>query len=62
MIVPGTCILIHGQVVHHSEPNRSQNSRHAYTFHAVEQKDTKYAADNWLQPTEKLPFPELYKN
>ncbi|KAF4519550.1 hypothetical protein B566_EDAN004754 [Ephemera danica] len=58
----GSCVLIHGQVVHHSEPNRSDKPRHAYTFHVVEQKNTKYAEDNWLQPSESLPFPALYKN
>ncbi|KAJ8952735.1 hypothetical protein NQ314_007476 [Rhamnusium bicolor] len=51
----GTCILIHGQVVHFSEPNKSKNSRHAYTFHITEQKNTKYSKDNWLQPGER-PF------
>lgn len=57
----GTCILIHGQVVHYSEPNKSAKSRHAYTFHVVEQRNTKYSEDNWLQPTEEKPFLQLYK-
>ncbi|XP_063919973.1 phytanoyl-CoA dioxygenase domain-containing protein 1 isoform X2 [Zophobas morio] len=57
----GTCILIHGQVVHYSHPNKSNKSRHAYTFHVVEQKNTKYSEDNWLQAPDK-PFLSLYRN
>ncbi len=40
-------MLIHGLVVHKSEANRSDMSRHAYTFHVVERKDTKWSEDNW---------------
>ncbi|GLV42703.1 Phytanoyl-CoA dioxygenase domain containing 1 [Carabus blaptoides fortunei] len=58
----GTCILIHGQVVHYSEPNKSTQSRNAYTFHVIEQRNTKYAEENWLQPTAEEPFLSLYKN
>ncbi|KAJ8925090.1 hypothetical protein NQ315_001262 [Exocentrus adspersus] len=57
----GSCVLIHGQVVHFSEANRSQKPRHAYTFHVVEQKNTQYSKDNWLQPGQR-PFLNLYKN
>lgn len=55
----GTLVVIHSQTVHRSDPNRSQKSRHAYTFHVIETKHTRYAADNWLQPLE--PFPILYE-
>jgi len=55
----GTLIAIHSQVVHRSEPNKSKQSRHAYTFHVIESRHTKYSPDNWLQPTE--PFPILYE-
>ncbi|KRT86073.1 hypothetical protein AMK59_357, partial [Oryctes borbonicus] len=58
----GACVLIHGQVVHYSEANRSDKSRHAYTFHVVETKDTKYSEENWLQPAEGKSFLHLYKN
>ncbi|KAG5895119.1 hypothetical protein JTB14_008556 [Gonioctena quinquepunctata] len=57
----GSCIVIHGQVVHFSESNKSSKPRHAYTFHVVEQKNTKYSENNWLQPSNK-PFMHLYKN
>ncbi|XP_065576682.1 phytanoyl-CoA dioxygenase domain-containing protein 1-like isoform X2 [Artemia franciscana] len=57
----GSCIVIHGQVVHKSEQNRSSKSRHIYTFHVLEEKDVKYPTDNWLQPTSSLPFPHLYQ-
>lgn len=56
----GGAVLIHGEVVHRSDENRSENSRHVYTFHIMESQDTQWSSDNWLQPTEELPFPPLY--
>ncbi|XP_069742997.1 phytanoyl-CoA dioxygenase domain-containing protein 1 isoform X2 [Narcine bancroftii] len=56
----GGLILIHGEVVHKSGSNTSDQSRHAYTFHIMESKDTKWSEENWLQPTPELPFPLLY--
>ncbi|XP_043354816.1 phytanoyl-CoA dioxygenase domain-containing protein 1 isoform X2 [Dermochelys coriacea] len=56
----GGLILIHGEVVHKSEMNRSEWSRHAYTFHLMEAKDTTWSKENWLQPTPELPFSALY--
>lgn len=58
----GTCVLIHGQVIHYSEANKSEKSRHAYTFHVVERDNTKYSEENWLQPTNGCSFLSLYKN
>lgn len=55
----GSCVVIHGQVVHKSDHNRSSLSRHAYTFHVMEH-ESKYSPDNWLQ-SEKG-FMMLYKN
>uniref|UniRef100_A0A3B4UMC1 Phytanoyl-CoA dioxygenase domain-containing protein 1 n=1 Tax=Seriola dumerili TaxID=41447 RepID=A0A3B4UMC1_SERDU len=52
-------VLIHGQVVHRSAENNSEDSRHVYTFHIMESQDTCWSPDN-LQPTEELPFPLLY--
>ena len=61
--VAGSCVLIHGEVVHKSERNLSPHSRHIYTFHVIERAGgTVYSADNWLQPTEALPFPGLFEN
>ena len=57
----GTCILIHGQVVHFSYPNKNDKSRHAYTFHVIETQHTSYSKENWLQPTLEG-FPKLYRN
>lgn len=57
----GSCILIHSQCVHRSEPNRSQKSRHAYTFHVIETKNTKYSEKNWLQLAKDSSFPVLYE-
>ncbi|XP_063838151.1 phytanoyl-CoA dioxygenase domain-containing protein 1 [Ostrinia nubilalis] len=56
----GTCILIHGNVVHKSAHNKSPNSRHGYTFHVVEKKDNNYSPENWLQEGEGAPFLNLY--
>ncbi|XP_038600459.1 phytanoyl-CoA dioxygenase domain-containing protein 1-like isoform X2 [Tachyglossus aculeatus] len=56
----GGLVLIHGEVVHKSELNSSSRSRHAFTFHLMESKDTIWSQDNWLQPTPELPFPVLY--
>ncbi|XP_034649362.1 phytanoyl-CoA dioxygenase domain-containing protein 1 isoform X1 [Trachemys scripta elegans] len=56
----GGLILIHGEVVHKSELNSSEWSRHVYTFHLMEAKDTSWSKENWLQPTPELPFPPLY--
>uniref|UniRef100_A0A8B9EWN7 Phytanoyl-CoA dioxygenase domain-containing protein 1 n=1 Tax=Anser cygnoides TaxID=8845 RepID=A0A8B9EWN7_ANSCY len=59
-ISKGGLILIHGEVVHKSELNSSELSRHVFTFHIMEAKDTSWSKDNWLQPTPELPFPLLY--
>ncbi|NWX96891.1 PHYD1 protein, partial [Nothoprocta ornata] len=59
-ISKGGLILIHGEVVHKSELNTSGLSRHAFTFHVMEAKDTSWSRENWLQPTPELPFPSLY--
>uniref|UniRef100_A0A3P9JGS3 Phytanoyl-CoA dioxygenase domain-containing protein 1 n=1 Tax=Oryzias latipes TaxID=8090 RepID=A0A3P9JGS3_ORYLA len=56
----GGVVLIHGEVVHRSAENISEESRHVYTFHVMEALDTRWSPDNWLQPTEELPFPPLY--
>ncbi|XP_008577665.1 PREDICTED: phytanoyl-CoA dioxygenase domain-containing protein 1 [Galeopterus variegatus] len=56
----GALVLIHGEVVHKSEQNLSDSSRHVYTFHLMEASGTVWSPDNWLQPTAELPFPPLY--
>jgi phytanoyl-CoA hydroxylase len=44
----GTCIVLHGQLVHRSGANRSPASRQAYSLHCIE-RSAHYPADNWLQ-------------
>lgn len=44
----GTLVVLHGLVPHLSGPNRSANSRHAYTLHIVD-ATADYPAFNWLQ-------------
>ena len=56
----GSLLLIHGLVVHKSGPNQSNLPRPVYTFHVIDQFETKWSPDNWLQPTEHLPFPKVY--
>lgn len=59
-IKAGDAIIIHGLVVHKSEPNKTENqSRHIYTYHIVEQEGTTWDQDNWLQPTTQIPFTPL---
>eukprot|EP00049_Salpingoeca_infusionum_P003054 m.62851 g.62851 ORF g.62851 m.62851 type:complete len:325 (-) comp11928_c0_seq4:3435-4409(-) len=55
VIPAGSLFLIHGSVVHRSQPNTSDRPRHAYVFHAVDD-DATYAPENWLQSP---PFPAL---
>ena len=45
----GCLVLIHGTVLHRSFPNKSNKSRHAYTFHIVEQENTEYSKQNWWE-------------
>ncbi|XP_066501892.1 phytanoyl-CoA dioxygenase domain-containing protein 1 [Hoplias malabaricus] len=56
----GGLVLIHGEVVHRSAENTSDASRHVYAFHIMESENTLWSPENWLQPTEELPFPSLY--
>ncbi|KAG0165068.1 hypothetical protein DFQ28_009093 [Apophysomyces sp. BC1034] len=56
----GTLVLIHGSVVHQSPINRSSDSRFIYTFHVIE-GEADYPSDNWLQPTDNMPFTSLKK-
>ena len=56
----GSLVLIHGRVLHKSEPNTSSLSRHAYSFHVYDAVGTKYSLLNWLQPGENAVFPSLY--
>lgn len=56
----GTCILLHGNVIHKSAHNKSDKSRHAYVFHVIEKQDNNYAQENWLQEGENAPFVNLY--
>uniref|UniRef100_A0A672RW68 Phytanoyl-CoA dioxygenase domain-containing protein 1 n=1 Tax=Sinocyclocheilus grahami TaxID=75366 RepID=A0A672RW68_SINGR len=56
----GGAVLIHSEVVHRSAANTSDASRHVYTFHVMESQNTVWSPENWLQPTEELPFPSLY--
>jgi hypothetical protein len=47
LVGSGGVVLIHGQVVHRSAPNTSDNSRHVYTFHLMETEETRWSPENW---------------
>lgn len=54
----GSLLLLHGNVVHKSNENKSKNSRHAYTFHIID-SNSKWSKENWLQLDEGQNFQEL---
>lgn len=56
----GSLVLIHGAIVHKSELNCSEHSRHVYTFHLYDAGASSWSPDNWLQPTAEVPFTNLY--
>jgi len=45
-LTTGTLVIIHGNVLHKSEANRSKKSRYIYTFHVIEGENT-YDDKNW---------------
>eukprot|EP00301_Raphidiophrys_heterophryoidea_P010363 c15461_g1_i1.p1 GENE.c15461_g1_i1~~c15461_g1_i1.p1 ORF type:complete len:164 (+),score=34.11 c15461_g1_i1:475-966(+) len=57
----GDLVVLHGQLVHWSAPNKSENSRHAFVVHCVDGA-CEYPADNWLQYDEGKPFPAFTKS
>lgn len=57
----GSLVLIHGLVVHKSDPNTSAEPRAAYTFHVYEKADgVEWDERNWAQETNEFKFPLLY--
>lgn len=50
----GTLVVFHGLLPHWSAPNRSDQSRHAYTLHVTDGRAA-YAPHNWLQRSDRLP-------
>jgi phytanoyl-CoA hydroxylase len=50
----GTLVVLHGLLPHYSAPNRSAESRHAYTLHCVDAA-ARYAPTNWLQRSAAFP-------
>ena len=60
-IAAGSLVLLHAALVHYSEANQSNASRHAYSIHVVESDGVEYLLDNWLQrPGGASAFPLLY--
>ena len=47
-VAAGSLVVFHGLLPHYSGPNRSPDSRHAYTLHATH-ADSAYSPGNWLQ-------------
>ena len=55
----GTAVLLHGENVHYSAPNRSKVSRHAYSVHFIDQGVAAWDDANWLRRKEGFPFEPL---
>ena len=53
-VAAGTLVIFHGQLPHYSGPNRSPDSRLAYTLHVTDGR-ADYAPSNWLQRGPELP-------
>ena len=53
-VAAGTLVVFHGLLPHYSAPNRSANSRHAYTLHVTDARCA-YAQTNWIQRNAALP-------
>ena len=53
-VLAGTLVVFHGLLPHYSAPNRSAQSRHAYTLHATDGR-ARYSPANWLQRDASLP-------
>lgn len=51
----GTVIMLHGNLVHRSFSNLSNESRHAFTLHLVDGR-CQYSEQNWLQRPPEMPF------
>jgi phytanoyl-CoA hydroxylase len=54
-VAAGTLVCFHGRLPHWSAPNRSAQSRHAYTLHATDASAV-YAPHNWLRRSAALPL------
>ena len=46
-LIPGTAIVIHGQVVHESEKNTEIKLREIYIYSIAESKNTEWSSQNW---------------
>lgn len=57
----GSCVLIHGLVVHKSAMNRSKTPRNAFAIHVYEGYNTKWSSNAWIQETSTFKFVPLYE-
>lgn len=44
----GSCILLHGNVVHKYGANRTDKSLNSYSFHILEKHNNRFFDDNWI--------------
>jgi len=51
----GTLVIFDGRAPHLSCANKSDRSRHAYTFHVIDES-SRYPAENWLQRAADMPM------
>lgn len=55
----GGLVLLHGRVLHKSNPNNSPDPRSAYTFHVYD-RDSQWSPLNWIQEKDNYKFPILF--
>jgi len=55
----GALVILHGELVHMSNENGSDKSRHAYIIHMVE-ANTEWPNDNWLQRPANFRFRHFF--
>ncbi len=53
-VAAGTLVVFQGLLPHYSAPNRSAQSRHAYTLHVTDGR-ARYSKSNWIQRDGTLP-------
>ncbi|MFH4982738.1 hypothetical protein AB6A40_009447 [Gnathostoma spinigerum] len=55
----GSMVLIHGAVLHKSQKNSSEESRHSFALHIVDKENSKWSPFNWLQEMDEYEFPSI---
>lgn len=57
-ISKGSLVILHGNLVHMSDENKSDKARHAYTFHVID-GNSEWSNENWCQYPQNKKFQNL---